>query len=220
MLAPYNAILVHKTLCQTHVGPMLGPSWAHTTLYWSYLGPMLAPCYAHVGPFSSTYKFLTFFKNHGKTQYSRAKKAPPPKLKLYQWLSHDFRTPSPQKTPQHLRCGRIFVAKFQNSPCFFVCKFQDFSTIQSMSNVSRMFFHTLSFSRDPFLSQMFSFHQSGLGPAKGRQSRSQGRSVGTCTKTGIEPSILWEFMGLSLENIWFVTSYVYCNSSVMQPTIW
>ena len=107
MLAPYNAILVHKTLCQTHVGPMLGPSWAHTTLYWGYLGPMLAPCYAHVGPFSSTYKFLTLFKNHGKTQYSRAKKPPPPKLKLYQWLSHDFRTPSPQKTPQHLRCGRI-----------------------------------------------------------------------------------------------------------------
>ena len=77
MLAPYNAILVHKTLCQTHVGPMLGPSWAHTTLYWGYLGPMLAPCYAHVGPFSSTYKFLTLFKNHGKTQYSRAKKPPP-----------------------------------------------------------------------------------------------------------------------------------------------
>ena len=80
MLAPYNTILVHKTLCQTHVGPMLGPSWAHTTLYWGYLGPMLAPCYAHVGPFSSTYKFLTLFKNHGKTQYSRAKKAPPQKM--------------------------------------------------------------------------------------------------------------------------------------------
>ena len=39
---------------------------------------------------------------------------PPPKLKLYQWLSHDFRTPSPQKTPQHLRCGRILCVAAQS----------------------------------------------------------------------------------------------------------
>ena len=62
---------------------MLSPTWR-------YVGPMLGSCYAHADPVSPPYEILPIFKNHGKTQYSRAKKGSPSPpdshMKLYMKL--------------------------------------------------------------------------------------------------------------------------------------
>ena len=111
--------------------PMLGPCWPHITPSWSirhYVRPMLGLCWAHLGPIRhyigailglcwphvtlmlAHFLQLTNFWHSSKIMEKPSileQKTPPPKLTLYQWLSQDYRTPSPQKTPQHLRCGRI-----------------------------------------------------------------------------------------------------------------
>jgi len=88
-------------LCRAHGGSMLGPCWLYVGACWAHFGPCLAyvapmfACIGHVGPMLgpvgpmlglcwamlspnlATYPILGLFKTLGKTQDSRAIKAPP-----------------------------------------------------------------------------------------------------------------------------------------------
>ena len=111
----------HNTMMLFMLTPMLGSyGWAHVGPIWRNDGPKKRPnvrikqdlllirtladkirpllglCCAHTDPFSPLHEILAIFKNHGKTQYSRAKKGSPSRpnshMTLY-WASHAMSGP-------------------------------------------------------------------------------------------------------------------------------